>query len=94
MRNRGCLTEEVKTKYGITLKELRLLPYFQYSLMNDMPIDPGKIDAEERAILQNWRDEGKITFSMSESCTCTKKFWNWMNEILWETYVPHYEKET
>ena len=45
---RGCLTEEVKKKYGISLKELRLLPYFQYLLMNEMRIDPKKIDHEER----------------------------------------------
>lgn len=89
---RGCLTDDMKTKYGITLKELRLLPYFQYLLMNEARVDPIKIDSEERTILQKWRDEGKITFSASESCTCTKEFWDWMNEILWESYVPHYKE--
>lgn len=92
MTNRGCLTEEIKAKYGITLKQLRLLPYLQYLLMNNMAIDPIKIDDEERKILAKWRDEGKITFSMRKPCTCTIKFWGWMNEILWETYVPHYEE--
>lgn len=90
---RGAYTEDIKNKYGITLKQLRLLPYFQFLLMNEKPIDPLKIDAEERTILQTWRDESKITFSMSEPCTCTKEFWDWMNEILWETYVPHIEEE-
>lgn len=89
---RGCLTDEIKEKYNITLKQLRLLPYFQYLLMNESRLDASKIDAEERTILQQWRDEGKITFSISEPCTCTKEFWDWMNEILWEAYVPHYEK--
>ena len=88
---RGCLTNEIKEKYNITLKQLRLLPYFQYLLMNESRLDAIKIDAEERAILQQWRDEGKITFSISEPCTCTKEFWDWMNEILWESYVPHKE---
>ncbi len=92
MSARGCLTEEIKNKYGISLKELRLLPYFQYLLMNEERIDPKKIDHEERLILQKWRDEGKITFSMLDPCTCSKEFWDWMNEILWETYVPHIEK--
>ena len=32
---RGCLTNEIKEKYNITLKQLRLLPYFQYLLMNE-----------------------------------------------------------
>lgn len=89
---RGCLTDEMKSKYGISIKQLRSLPYFQFLLMNEMHIDPNKIDSEERTILQNWRDEGKITFSVSESCTCTKEFWDWMSEILWESYVPHYEE--
>ena len=90
---RGCLTDEIRNKYGITLKELRLLPYFQYLLMNESRLDASKIDSEERGILQRWRDEGKITFSISEPCTCTKDFWNWMNEILWESYVPKYQEE-
>ena len=90
---RGCLTEVIKNKYAISLKELRLLPYFQYLLMNEMSVDPSKIDGEERAILQKWRDAGKITFSMQEPCTCTEEFWNWMNEVLWMAYVPHLEKE-
>ena len=49
---RGCLTNEIKEKYNITLKQLRLLPYFQYLLMNESRLDANKIDAEERAILQ------------------------------------------
>ena len=56
--------------------------------MNSRPIDPNKIDAEERKILQEWRDQGHITFSMSEPCTCTKKFWDIMSEILYDAYVP------
>lgn len=86
--NRGMLTDEIKEKFGITLKELRLLPYFQYLLLNNQRVDPAKIDNEERQILKKWRDEGKITFSISDSCTCTKEFWDWMNEILWKSYVP------
>ena len=58
---RGQYTDGLKEKYNITCKQLRLLPYFQYLLMNEMRIDPKKIDHEERLILQKWRDEGKIT---------------------------------
>lgn len=86
--SRGQFTEELKEKYNITVKQLRLLPYFQYLLMNNMSVDPVKIDDEERKILSKWREEGKITFSMSAPCTCTKEFWNWMNDILWDSYVP------
>lgn len=91
--SRGKLTEELVNKYGITLKELRLLPHFQYLLINHMPIYPNKIDAEEREILKKWRDEGKITFSCSEPVTATREFWDFMNNVLWDSYVPHYEKE-
>ena len=91
--SRGILTDELKNKYGISLKELRLIPYFQYLLVNNMPVEPKKIDADERKILQKWRDEGKITFSCSQKVTATKEFWNWMNEILWDSYVPQLKLE-
>ena len=42
---RGVLTEEIKNKYGITSKEeLRLIPYLQYLLVNQMPVDPRKVE--------------------------------------------------
>ena len=85
---RGQYTPELKTKYGIQSEELRLLPYFQYLLINHMPVDPNKINETERSILQKWRNENKITFSSTEPCTCTRTFWDWMNNILWDSYVP------
>ena len=91
--SRGMLTDEIKDKYGITLKELRLIPYLQYLLVNHMPVDPNKIDEEERNILSKWQNEGKITFSCSEAVTTTKEFWDWMNEVMWDSYVPHMEME-
>ena len=87
INQRGVLTDALAKKYQIDTKKLRLLPYLQHCLMNSFPIDPMKIDSEERQILQDWRDKGFITFSMTEPCTCTKEFWNKMCEILYETYV-------
>lgn len=92
--NRGILTEEMKSKYGITTKELRLIPYFQYLLINHLPVDPSKVDSEERKILKKWQDEGKISFSCSESVTTTKEFWDFINNVLWDSYVLHYEDKT
>lgn len=86
--NRGQYTQEIGKKYGIGKEELRLLPYFQYLLINHMPVDPNKINETERSILQKWRNENKITFSSTEPCTCTRTFWDWMNNILWDSYVP------
>ena len=91
--SRGMLTEELINKYGITLKELRLIPYIQYLLVNHMAVDPKKIDTEEREILKKWRDEGKITFSCSDTVTTTREFWDYMNDVLWDSYIPHYEEE-
>lgn len=87
IKNRGVLTDEIKNKYGITRKELRLMPYLQYLLVNQIPIDPRKIDQEEREILQKWRNEGKITFSMKDPCSATKEFWDQISDIIYDTYV-------
>lgn len=84
---RGCL-EQIPNNFDLTLEELRLMPYLSYCLQNEMPIDPNKITQAEREILQKWRDEGKITFSMTEPCTATKEFWMEMSEILYYGYVP------
>ena len=85
--SRGIITEEIKEKYHMTLKECRLIPYVQYLLVNQMAIDPLKIDAEERKILQTWRDKGYITFSMREPLTVSREFWDIMNNFLWDSYV-------
>jgi hypothetical protein len=84
---KGCL-DQIPSNFNLTLKELRLMPYLSYCLQNGMPIDPNKITQAEREILQKWRDEGKITFSMTEPCTATKEFWMEMSEILYYGYVP------
>lgn len=86
--SRGMFTEELKEKYGVNnVKELRLLPYIQYLLVNHLSVDPNKIDSTEREILIRWRDEGKITFSCTEPMTTTKEFWDWLNEVMWVAYV-------
>ena len=92
--SRGTITEEIKEKYHMTTKEFRLIPYVQYLLVNQMPIDPQKIDAEERKILQNWRDKGYLTFSMREPLTVSKTFWDIMNNFLWDCYVLQKETES
>lgn len=89
---RGILTDAIKAKYPtLTLKKLRLLPYLQYLIMNSMPVDPAKIDSEERAILSDWRDKGYISYSITEPCACTRTFWNMMNDILFDTYALELE---
>jgi hypothetical protein len=91
--SRGVLTDEVKNKAkgffqqeDFTAQELRLLPYIQYQLMNSQKINPANINPQERHILQKWRDAGHLTFGMSE-LTVTREFWDFMNDVLWDTYV-------
>lgn len=90
---RGVYTKELGEKYNITREELRLMPYLQYCLMNNLSIDPRKIIPEERKILSKWQDEGKITRSCIGGCSITKEFWTTMNEILYEAYIPKLEKK-
>ena len=96
---RGSLTEKVnviaekRIARKLSLGELRLIPYVQYVLVNEQRLDRGRIRGdEERAIIQQWNEEkfmlGKVG---SDRITVTKKFWNFMCEVLFETYV-NYEK--
>lgn len=53
-QGRGVLTPEVQEVaknllgYELTVRELRLMPYLQYTVMNDKRINPNHINLEER----------------------------------------------
>jgi hypothetical protein len=89
---RGAMSEEIQKvaieKLGrrITLRELRLMPYVQYVMMNEQVIIPSRINQEEREVLSNWRKEGHIEGGAS-GLMITKEFWDAMSEILWLGYV-------
>jgi len=91
-QKRGCLTDRIKRKskellgYEINQLELRLMPYIQYSILNDRRVNPNHVSPEERPILSKWREAGHITGGASEM-TMTKKFWDAVSEILWLGYV-------
>ena len=72
----------------ITQQELRLLPYIQYCMMNEQTLRMEHISREEREILSKWREEGLIDGGAS-GLSITKDFWNFMSEILFETYVDY-----
>ncbi len=91
--SRGVITEKIKEKYNMTHDELRLIPYIQYLIVNHEPIDPRKINGEERKILQEWRDKGYLTFSMCEPLAVSREFWDTMNDFLWDCYVIHTEAD-
>jgi hypothetical protein len=68
-------------------RELRLLPYLQHVLINDGYIDQRRINDEERAILVILAEEGHIQQWMP-TLSVTKQFWDFIAEILWDSYVP------
>jgi hypothetical protein len=97
---RGMLTTDVdkiaKRFLGrsITLRELRLIPYVQYVMVNERKLEPRHINQEERQVLRKWKDEGHIEGGAS-GLAITKHFWDFMCEALFVAYVgydnPEYE---
>lgn len=95
--SRGQLTDEVKKVskdklgYGISLGELRLMPYLQYCLMNGEGFDRGKITDRDRKALSLWFEKG---FAKDDGITAvphlTKEFYRAMCEILMVAYCSEY----
>ena len=96
--SRGNLTEDVqeaaRATLGrkISLRELRLIPYAIDCLLNDRNIYPGHINAEERDILREWREEGWISGGASDF-QVTREFYLAACEILWNGYVKSCGRE-
>jgi len=91
-QKRGQLTDRIKQKskellkYEITTTELRLMPYIQFTMVNNQKIEPIKINEEERKILSKWRELGYIEGGAS-GLSITKEFWDIINEIIFLGYV-------
>lgn len=91
---RGALTESItsaaKKRLGVDLTqaELRLMPYIQYTMMNNQRIDPNAINADERKILSTWRKREWIEGGAG-GLSITKEFWDALNELMWLGYVAH-----
>lgn len=91
---RGRLTPEIEAVaqqrlgHKISQTELRLMPYVQYTMMNEQRLDLRKINQEERAILAKWRSKGWIEGGAS-GLAITKEFWDALSEILWLGYVAY-----
>lgn len=89
---RGSLTDEVKERskallgYEIDLTELRLMPYIQFTMMNDQRLDPRKINGSEREVLKRWKGAGHIEGGAS-GLSITREFWNIINDLLFMSYV-------
>lgn len=91
---RGALSEEVKKAsleklgYEISVRELRLMVYLQYVMVNEQRVDIWKISNEERKILREWREKGYMTGGATQ-IEMQKTFWDAICEILWYGYVNY-----
>ena len=91
---RGCITKEIneiaKTRIGreIDTTELKLIPYIQYLMVNEQRIDIRRVNQDDREVLKKWKDDGFMEGGAS-SIQITKKFWDFMCEILFESYVKN-----
>jgi len=89
---RGNLTKRIKVKskellgYEITQRELRLMPYVQYVMVNDQKIDIRHCHQDDREVLEKWRKAGHIEGGAS-GLQITEEFWNIICEIIRLGYV-------
>lgn len=96
MAGRGEFTPAVADKMKAflgrpaTREELRLLPYIQYTMMNGQRLEPIKMNEVERGILRLWKDAGYMEGGMA-GLAITRKFWDFMNDVLFDAYVAHEE---
>lgn len=91
---RGQYLEEYKEKYGINnVDELRLIPYLQYCLINQEPIDPNKTHPKERVILSDWQSKGYISGCASDVICISREFWDIIHDCLWYAYANQLEND-
>jgi hypothetical protein len=97
--NRGSLTPEIeelgKSFLGkkLTLQKLRIIPYLDYCAKN-WRLDPSRINQDEMRIIFEWKKRKFIDVSSSPSnghVSIHRDFYDFMNEILWLSYVDTLE---
>lgn len=95
---RGILTKEINEKANaflhrdISQKELRLYPYIDYSIKNNCQgWNYQKLDSKELEILDILYQEKHIVYS-SEKIITTRKFYDFIQDILALSYVTEFLK--
>lgn len=95
---RGTITEkvnEIAVKMigrKITVEELRLIAYFQYAMVNEQRLERSHLRPEEREILTKWQKEKFFKGDYRVKITVSRKFWDFLCEVIYEAYVD-YDKE-
>lgn len=76
----------------ITTTELRLYPYLDFVMKNSQKIDQQKLNEADAEILQDLQLHNHIGIDWTK-LTMTKKFYDYMNQVLWYGYVVRGEGE-
>ena len=96
---RGMLTDEIKEKAErylgrkFTQKELRLYPYLQYCMLNSQKVERVRIDPDEQDILDKLVEENQVVREYPSFYKPTKRFCNFLCEILADGYVEIVEED-
>lgn len=88
---RGCVTKDIIELTGGGYEEaktiLHLLPFVQSMLVKGKPIEERLLMQAELGYMHRWRESGDISYGDDSPCSCTKEFWDWMNQVLFLGYV-------
>lgn len=76
----------------ITKTELRLMVHIDYCLKNFHEIDERRLNDEDDDVLYKWQQE-EHCWVVAEIVTCTREFYNILQEILWLAYVDYYRQD-
>ena len=84
--------EEIE-RFGLSMTEGRLIPYFHYCCVNHQTLNESKMTRAEMDVADKWVDEGYILDPFEFPCTILKKeFWDMMNDFLWQCYASRKEE--
>ncbi len=70
--------------------EIRFFPYLMHCLM-DQYVDRNKLKKHELDLLQDYQNKGLLV-KQGTNIGCTKEFWDFINEIVYDRYVCEVEE--
>lgn len=98
-KNRGTLTSEVQELATallgreISVRELRLMPYFIYLGMDGSIIARDKLFEGDREVIDTWNKECRVDCKVGDVPKISHEFWSIMAKIVYKSYVLNLEGE-
>lgn len=98
INDRGILTKEIQEQAKtflnreITTTELRLYPYLDYVVKNEGCMKFSHVNIDEMYVLGKLLQEGHLKF-VGAKIFLTKKFYDFIQNILWKSYVLEFREE-